>query len=159
MNTYVPFTELQPATLIALYGYDYTPIAVKGENDYYHYFKQRWEAGEAFINIEHDVVPWPGAIEAIEQCERDWCVYNYSLPVHRDQDLENVETAIPLGLIKISSELIAGTKDMWAEPCEWNKLDWRLNQYARSKGFRAHQHFPSIVNANPVLLGLVSKGT
>lgn len=153
---YVPYSKLQPATLISLIGYDYEPVKVTGKYGYSKYFKQRWAEGQTFINIEHDCVPWPGAIEAIEQCEQDWCVYNYSLPVHRQQNLGIVEAGgIPLGCIKISAHLIAETKDCWDKPIDWSYCDGHLADYLRARGFRPHQHFPSIVNANPVLLKLV----
>jgi hypothetical protein len=156
MDIYVPFTKLQTATRIALIGYSYKPIKLIGEHAYSYYFRKRWTEGRAFINIEHDIVPCPGAIEAIEQCDHDWCLYNYSLPVHRLQNLEEIKSgAMPLGLVKISANLIAKTPKMWNEPIGWSLCDKQLTDFARMAGFSVHQHQPSVVNANPVLLGLV----
>ncbi len=155
MKIFLPYSKLQTATLIALIGYDFAPVELKGEYAYGEYFKARWAEGQSFINLEHDCVPWPGAIEAIEDCERDWCLYNYSLPIHREQNLEIVEGGMPLGLVKFSAELIIRTKGAWDEPIDWSNCDNRLTKACKEAGFTPHQHYPSIVNANPVLLPLV----
>jgi hypothetical protein len=37
-----------------------------------------WSRGEGFIMLEHDVVPYAGALEAINECAEPWCGYGYS---------------------------------------------------------------------------------
>lgn len=135
-NIFIPYTDIQPATLISLIGYNYTPFKVKGEYGYFKYFIDRWKEGETFINIEQDVVIYPGAIEAIWDCPQEICAYNYHLPIHR----KNPGT--PLGCVKFSKEII---KKMRWKKAKWSLLDQQLSL--------VHQHYPSIVNANLALLG------
>lgn len=152
MKIFVPYTELQIATEIALIGYEYATVGMIASDDYFKYFKQRWQEGESFINIEHDCVPWPGAIEAIMECPKLWCAYDYSLPCHRNRDIHDPTTFVPLGLTKISASMIEKLKDCWNEVVNWDVIDKHLTMEASNQGIRVHQHFPSIVNANPVLL-------
>src|SRR5688500_11449270 len=35
-----------------------------------------WEKG-GFILVEHDIAPWPGALDFIRLCPNDLCVYRY----------------------------------------------------------------------------------
>lgn len=38
-------------------------------------FADLWEKGEPFIHLEHDIVPWPGAITQLQECPEPWCVH------------------------------------------------------------------------------------
>lgn len=149
IKIFIPYTKIQPATLISLIGYKYTPVKVEGDFGYSNYFKDRWNEGETFINLEHDIVPYPGAISAIWDCPLEWCVYDYHLPNHWNRNLEDEVNGIPLGCMKISAEMIKKTARMWDKPIIWNKCDQHLTRC----GLQVHQHYPSVVNANPALLG------
>lgn len=152
IKVFVPYSNLRSQTAISLIGYDYHPVETAKDDDfsYSKYFKQRWEAKETFINIEHDVVVWPGAIEAIWNCEREWCVYHGHLPNHRTEpNLENAVNGIPMLCMKIAKELIEKTPGLWDEPIIWYECEKRMI----SCGVKPHQHFPGVVNTNPALLG------
>lgn len=148
MRIFVPFTEIQTATRVALIGYDYTAVQLNDDYSYGDYFRQRWRSGESFINVEHDCVPWPGALEKLWNCTQPWCAFNYGLPIHREHPLFG-GSAVPLGCTKISDRLIAVTPTLWDEPVEWSYCDQQLPKTQ----FTVHQHFPGIVNANPASLG------
>lgn len=149
IKIFIPYTEIQPATKIALIGYNYTPIEVKGDFGYSNYFKDRWEEGQTFINLEHDVVVYPGALKALWDCPEEWCVYDYHLPNHWSRNLEIEVNGIPLGCMKISDKMIEKTKALWDTAVIWNKCDQHLTKCH----LKIHQHHPGIVNANPSLLG------
>jgi hypothetical protein len=153
ISIFIPYTEIQPATLISLIGYTYTPVKVEGEYGYSYYFRDRWRSGKTFINLEHDIVVYPGALKALWDCPREWCVYDYHLPVHWERNLEHETRGIPLGCMKISAEMISKTKDLWDVPVPWSYCDFRLT----GCGLNVHQHHPGVVNANPELLKLVGK--
>lgn len=119
------------------------------QNDgaYADYFTERWAMQERFINLEHDVIPWPGALEEIWECPEDWCSYGYDpgeiLPLDGGY----------LNCIKFSARLIEATKDIWVPPLSprrhWNYVDVVINEGATAAGFQFHQHFPSVVHGNP----------
>lgn len=148
MRILVPFTEVQVATRIALRAYE---VEYWDVEDYATYWQVRWDEGTDFINVEHDVVPYPGAIESLESCPEPWCAYGYHL---NDLFADHVRTLFPyLGCVKITHELIALTKDCWSswEDPDWLVCDKRLAEVARSHGLDVHQHFPPVTNANPLL--------
>src|SRR5215831_17320456 len=49
------------------------------ENDYTdgQTLHEYWAKGDSFINVEHDMCPWPGAMKEIWECDADWCVFGY----------------------------------------------------------------------------------
>lgn len=148
MKIYVPYTKLSEATQIALVGYDYIPVdvSVRGYSDF---LLERWREGESFINIEHDVVPWPGAIEAIAECPEPWCGYAY----HVGASLDPHPYWHPmLGCVKIGAELIRRTADCWDSPVEFFDCDVVLATRGYAAKLSPHRHFPGVVNANPFLL-------
>lgn len=80
---FLPHVTMQPATRIALIGYRYTPVKTEGVYGYCEYFQTRWKEGKTFLNIEQDIVVWPGAIQALWTCPRPWCGYDFHLPNHQ----------------------------------------------------------------------------
>ncbi len=150
LNIFLPFTDVQPATLISLIGYDYLPVKLEGDFGYSQFFRDRWNEGKTFINVEHDSVIYPGAIEALLNCPEELCAFDFHLPIHRQRQLIPGQ-AFPLGLIKISDSLIAKNPNFWNDPIKWDVCDQHLATLNI-----VHQHTPGIVNANPALLGFAS---
>jgi hypothetical protein len=158
----VPFTRLSEATQVFLASSFYCPVPVTlvdvsgSKWAYLDYMAAAWERGEDFLTMEHDTVPWPGAIETLLDCPNPWCFFGFQ------QDLDFVATgANPLGLARFRAEFIAAVPDIWRlmrisyanHPDPWRYLDVFLNKYAtRLKGWRAHQHYPAVLNANPKIL-------
>ena len=141
MKIFIPFTKSPTATLLALRGYEAQCLAMLNSHSYFEYFKQRWAEKESFINVEHDIVPWPGAIDEIEKCQEMWCGYGYN-------KYENIVLSPYLGCVKIGAELIARLPDVWnereKESREWGNLDVWLCNYAWNRGIKIHQHYPSV---------------
>lgn len=124
--------------------YEYTPVKLTGVYDYWQYFVDRWQEGKTFINVEHDIAFWPGALEEIWDCPRDWCMYAYSC------DHDFIINTPYLGLVKFDKSFIEPTKDQWQDTNKnWQVLDQELNRFARACGFTPHQHYPAVINANP----------
>jgi len=160
IDIFVPFTKIGEATRIALIGYDYRPVDVSGDDFAYgRHFAARWAQRQDFVNVEHDCIPWPGAIEAIASCPEPWCTYDYSLPCLRERDMHHPTTMVPLGCAKIGADLMIATIDIWKAPCHWENCDRRITEEARALGLEVHQHFPGIVNANSALDQLGSPWT
>lgn len=149
----VPFTEIQPATRVALHRYEpYEAAKIDGTHTYLRYWKECWRRGQSFINVEHDVVPWPGALEELWECSALWCAFGYHV---NDCFADHERSLFPyLGCVKITSELITQLPDAWTFESvpRWDELDGWFARHARVRGFDVHQHFPPVVNANPVLL-------
>lgn len=153
VKIFVPYTQFYPATAISLIGYNYKAVETLGEFGYSDYFKSRWKDKQTFINVEQDVVVYPGALKALWNCPNKWCVYDFHLPCHQMRNLENEKVGIPVGCMKISTELIDKTPDIWDEPIEWVMCEQNLTKQLIKAGFQVHQHHPGVVNANSALLG------
>ena len=57
VNIFIPFTKLEARTLLAFKDKRYRIVPIVGEFGYAEYFRERWQEGRSFINVEHDIVP------------------------------------------------------------------------------------------------------
>ena len=75
---YVPYTAISMATRIFLASPFTAPCPVtmvdvsSNEFSYWLYLRKAWAQRKTFINFEHDVVPFPGAIQELLNCPRSW---------------------------------------------------------------------------------------
>ena len=151
LPVFVPHTKINEATRNFLaqsqvLGRSIQLVDVGSDSlDYINYMRDRWREGHSFINIEHDVVPWPGALESLEDCSQEWCSFAY------DTAAKDFLLA-PLGLAKLSFGLIQALPGVWEGDLPWHELDAHLYRYATDRGHTAHQHRPSVLNANHYLL-------
>lgn len=119
-------------------------VEMTNETAYPDWLAERWLLGVGFVVVEHDVVPWPGAINDLLLCERPWCGFSYETGVHH-----RVPT---FGCVKLGAELIAATPDAFSMarwhterfPRDWRYCDQQLALVA--EGFEWHQHFPAVVH-------------
>lgn len=144
MNVFVPYTQLERITRRALSGTGYKAIQMTDDEAYVRYFEERWAKAETFINVEHDIVPWPGALEELWKCPEPWCAHGY----RPDDDLTREGYSVFLGCAKISDVLIRALPDCWKmKPNRhWNNCDSHLTDYARKHGLVVHQHRPAVLN-------------
>ncbi len=92
-------------------------VLVKTDQDYGRAFTAAWRNG-GFINVEHDVVPWPGAIRSLETCPHDFCGFGY--PMRNRGNL-----TYSLGCTKFSERMTVahpGLPDRW-DGASWWELD------------------------------------
>lgn len=154
---FVPFTRLADATESYLQQcqtlepdpIDALLVDVSGSPDsYVSYLSERWRARRSFVNMEHDIVPWPGALSSLWRCDYPWCGYGY-LPQ------TDMNGGMTLGLVKYGWQLIEALPDVWkdmrrrwvTDPHRWKYCDIWMNDYAHRRGIRCHQHFPSVFNS------------
>jgi len=160
----IPHTRIGDATEVFLATYGCVPenmpverIDVSGSpSAYLDYLEARWDEGKTFVNLEHDIVPWPGALQELNNCPRNWCFFGY-LP---GLDFVEISGAAPFGLVRFRSSFIATVPDVWKnmrrrfadrdDPHMWRINDIELANYTKERGlFTPHQHSPSVLNANP----------
>jgi len=169
---YVPHTRMSEATEVFLRtalavpeGMEVHKVDVTDNPwGYPDHLRERWAQGESFINMEHDIVPWPGALHRLIECPEPWCFYGYQT----DIDFA-ANGAAPFGLVKFGSDLIATIPDVWTDHRAWwqsnfEKFGDRTSEpwvhcdnyfvaYVKERGlFTPHQHYPAVLNANPLTL-------
>lgn len=137
MRILVPFTELNPATkqVLSPLGAYFVHMA-----DEYHYnslLKAQWEQGETFFIVEHDIVPWPGALDELNACPCEWGTYSYQ---------PSLGVSHMLGCCKLTDRLIAKLPGLWDTPRHWAELDQHLFFAAREKGIEPHLHRPPVTH-------------
>ena len=150
-HVFTPYTELSPITsLLCSKLEDWTAVYV-GDNEwsYTRFLQERWDEHIDFINVEHDIVFWPGAIEELWDCSAEWCYYPYDI----------ADPMFPyLGCTKITARLMDKAPDAWQRQRErkvwseregqppWSWCDgWLWLMTGKMQG---HIHRPGVVNAN-----------
>jgi len=98
-----------------------------------------WNDHEGFIVVEHDIIPWPGALEKLWACKQLWCGHSY--PLHAQGLFGGY-----LGCTKFSAELCDTYPKVmnraWEE--SWQKIDgYVLTELRKLTGNDCfHLHFP-----------------
>ena len=97
-----------------------------------------WRGGSGFIVLEHDVVPYEGALEAITCCPEPWCGYSYRPNGGISSFFCN------LGCTKFAAPMVQAVPD--ALDCEhpWTVSDAYLSQALTRAGYRPHRHTPDV---------------
>jgi hypothetical protein len=115
---------------------------VAGEYGYGELLARLWRDGVGFCLVEHDIVPWPGALAALWDCAEPWCGYRFMLG-HGD-------LGRGLGCLRFSTELLqthVGAADELAG-IAWHDLDGRVMDLMQSAGLDDyHVHHPPVGHA------------
>lgn len=100
-----------PAHLaLQIEGVEHTEIVVQDPFDYGNLFADRWDEGEPFVWIEHDIIPWPMAVGLLEDCGAKRCSHSY--PLGRNT------LSLSFGIGKYRPEGPA--------PQVWRETDWQV---------------------------------
>lgn len=139
------YTQLRPETKAALPP-DAMIVDVSdgpGEDNsrYYWLLQALWFRKEGMLTVEHDVVPYEGAIEGLLTCEQPWCAVPYQVGI-------NIGTW--LGLTKFAPEIMVAVPDAFdrMERTAFDSIDGQLLPYLRQKGYRTHVHWPAASHLN-----------
>lgn len=116
---------------------------MKTRHDYGDMLAELWEKGEPFINLEQDVLPWPGALTELWKCSEPWC----ALPIIVNRLVNHTN----LGCVKFSAGFIKSYPDVWEsyprnDVFDWGSLDSWL--YKQMKPVTHHRHGPPAIHLN-----------
>jgi hypothetical protein len=139
-----PFTSVRPVVkqVLSSYGLHVEYVDLTGDDDAYRKLLQRlWNEARTVVIVEHDILPWPGAVEELYSCSCAWGAYTYKL--HGGYGIFH-----GLGCAKLSTELMKATPGIWDEPIQWNLLDQILLFTAREQGLEPHHHRPAVIHLN-----------
>lgn len=78
-----------------------------------------FQRGEGFVLVEHDVVPWVGAVAQLVECEGDWCGFRYA---------RSGSTVRALGLVKFSDALVRRMPRAFVSG--WRGVEWPVLESA-----------------------------
>lgn len=126
-------------------------VEVDPHNGYVALLIELWRQGETFVLVEHDVIPWPGAIAQLLHCDREWCAFPYR---HRGGP------ALSLGCTKFAGSLTRRLArvalDFERDPMHpwghgrYEAVDGALFKHLQRWGETApHEHGPMVAHLNP----------
>jgi len=145
MKILIPALNENPLAAKALRAEGLNPT-VRIVNHYTSYSKiiqEYWNAHETFIIVEHDVIPWPGALKQLWDCEEEWCGFAY--PLHAQTLFGGY-----LGCTKFDKTLIERTPHLIyvIDNLRWMDIDGQiltlLQKITKAKHF--HQHSPPVAH-------------
>lgn len=146
LNTRVlmPYTRLNPhivGTIRGRYGIALELVEMTDDEHYWRLLSELWHVGEDVIIVEHDCLPWPGALEELEACPAHWCSYTYA--INGGYGIHHA-----FGTTKLSGALMRKVPDVWraADDRRWHTLDAQLCRAALLAGETPHPHRPPIIH-------------
>lgn len=148
MKVVCPYTELNPATEYVLNIEPQTEVKfvdVSGwEEAYFWLMYKYWKQGETFIVVEHDIVPWPGALRSLDRCEAPLCAY---MAPHAPM-IEDFSYG--LGLVKYGKALMDKFPDHLDNPTTrvWYNVAYELTDRLNKAGVEYHYHSPPVIHIN-----------
>lgn len=125
MQGLTPRYERMNGTLDADYAYD-------------RLFRRLWAEGRPFVIVEHDILPWPGAVQQMWACDRPWCGYQY---------LVFGEMRVQLGCVKFDPSRL-GDCPLPKSLTSWTVLDWTVITALAERGESGHLHEPPVTHLN-----------
>lgn len=144
MKVVVPHTNLHPVTKQVLESYRLPVrfVEIKDDDAYRRLLRDLWDEDETVVLVEHDVAPWPGAIEELLACPCLWGSNSYIIN-------GGVGIYHGLGCTKISTGLMRMLPGLWNEAKHWSQLDRHLWFAARAIAQEPHPHRPPVIHLNP----------
>ena len=101
-------------------------------------FRRLWAEGEPFVIVEHDNLPWPGAVQRLWECDRPWCAFEY---------LMLGELRVALGCTKFDPSRL-GDCPLTGDPKPWNRMDWFVIDELTTRYASSHLHEPAVAHLN-----------
>lgn len=99
-----------------------------------------WQDRIGFINLEHDVAPWPGALDQLWLCPEPFCFFRYPAP--------NGQLVAGIGCAKFGQDLLDAIPNSWEDwgTVPWWDLDGAIVSDILSAGFIGHEHGPPVAH-------------
>lgn len=122
-------------------------------NDYHHYGRlltEQWQSRRGFILVEHDIVPWPGALAQIDACREEFCGFEYPNGMMVEEPRSG--WCASLGCVKFAPSLVQRIPygPEWQNR-GWDELDGAV--FATLQGeVELHVHQPPVAHAKARVL-------
>jgi hypothetical protein len=117
-------------------------------NDRLHYgrmFTEQWQSRHGFILVEHDVVPWPGALSELDACQEELCAFEY--PAGTVIEEPRSGWCVSLGCTKFATSLVQRVEyGLDWQNRGWDELDGAVFGTLQGKA-ETHIHRPPVAHA------------
>lgn len=128
----LPFVRMN----LAMQGIDATYVPMTNDHSYVELLADLWDDGEPFVIVEHDILPWPGAIAELED-DGVWCGFAYALSGGLDTFL---------GCTKIDPRAIGFPRELDREGATYQTCDIAIAAAFQRAGYFLHHHGPPVIH-------------
>jgi hypothetical protein len=135
-----------PVRALVAEGEEVVEVVMQDDNHYGRLMTMQWQTRQGFIVVEHDVVPWPGAIRQLRECPEDWCSFEYPMPFSAWEPVRQ-GFCYSLGCTKFSTALVERHQPTpeWGGTC-WDGLDGQVIGMLQTAGETCHLHSPPVAH-------------
>lgn len=133
------------ARALRMEGFDVEESCHEPVRGYPALFSDLWNAGDTFITVEHDIIPWPGAIDGLISCPEPWCT-------HRFPNGGNLMLSFGIGRYTP----IGKAPPEWSD-WEGKMLDGAVLPYLHALHGAPHVHEPPVAHARAITEGAIHR--
>lgn len=108
---------------------------------YGRWLRDVWNQGSGFVIIEDDVVPWPGAIRQLLECDHDWCLFEHPRTMVCWEPRSGFATG--LGCVKFSDRLVQAHTADWGD-LRWDEVELGVRLMLADNS--PHIHYPPVAH-------------
>lgn len=132
-----------PARALLIEGFEVLEVQMSDPQHYGRLFRHMWEIGNGFVLVEDDVVPWPGAVNQLLECENDWCAFP-----HPRTAAQEGGWCLGFGCVRFSHALVRRHKMAHAldGSQRWDEVDGAAMGVLRTAGETCHEHSPPVAH-------------
>lgn len=145
----VPYTRLHPATgkLLRCHapGHVRARIDPADDDGYWRLLAREWSQPGDLVVVEQDVGISAGVLPGFAACREPWCGHPYPI---------GAQSLVCLGCTRFTAELKAAEPDLLdvvgrcadggVPARHWRRLDVRLLDELRRRGYTQHRHVPAV---------------
>lgn len=142
-----------PTCALIIEGFEVTEVVMQDDYHYGRLIAAQWLARTGFVVVEDDVVPWPGAIQAMLDCPQEWC--GYQSPRLWVGTTARGGFTHGLGCTKFSPEIVARFTPEWDQK-RWDEVDGAV--FGMLDGLSCHIHEPPVAHIKPSVLLVRKRG-
>lgn len=147
----VPYTRLHPVTarLLNRYapGHERVRLDPGDVEAYWRRLARLWREPGDLLIVEQDIGIRAGVVESLGACREPWCGFAY--PVAGRVQVCLGCTRFTAGLKSTEPDLLdAVGRDATGNlpPRVWQRLDVRILEHLRARGYRQHEHSPNVAH-------------
>lgn len=134
-----------PARALVIEGYEVTEVLMEDPQHYGRLVAGWWRIGNGFVLVEDDIVPWPGAIKELLECDRDWCGYEF--PRTAPQYEPRAGWCLGLGCVRFSHKLVRRYNMAALDGSQrWDEVDGAVIGTLQTAGETCHCHTPPVAH-------------
>lgn len=147
----LPYTRLHPVTarLANRHAPGHVRVRLDPADDaaYWRLLAEQWRQPGDLIVVEQDIGLRAGVVQGLTACREPWCGHPY--PIGR-------QLLVCLGCTRFTAELKAAEPDLLdavglvgndgLPAKDWRRLDVRLADELRRRGYTVHEHAPAVAH-------------